>query len=127
MMPMIKIGKDIKNIKIGKKDISKVYKGGNLIWSNFKQWSDYFFYPISFDKDSITFSNTLPEEIIMENVSKIVIEYWNADNYSMGGKKEINLNYIYRLGRSSINFTTSLGSILNATYEIDGRVTIYYK
>lgn len=31
-MPMIKIGKDIKNIKLGDKDISKVYKGDNLIW-----------------------------------------------------------------------------------------------
>lgn len=31
-MPMIKIGKDIKNIKIGAKDISKVYKGDKLLW-----------------------------------------------------------------------------------------------
>lgn len=36
MMPMIKIGKDIKNIKLGDKDISKVYKGYNLIWEKIK-------------------------------------------------------------------------------------------
>lgn len=36
MMPMIKIGKDTKNIKIGDKNISKVYKGYNLIWEKIK-------------------------------------------------------------------------------------------
>ena len=36
MMPMIKIGKDTKNIKIGDRNISKVYKGYNLIWEKIK-------------------------------------------------------------------------------------------
>ena len=36
MMPMIKIGKDTKNIKLGDKDISKVYKGDKLIWEKIK-------------------------------------------------------------------------------------------
>ncbi len=36
MMPMIKIGKDIKDIKLGDRNISKVYKGDNLIWEKIK-------------------------------------------------------------------------------------------
>lgn len=34
MMPMIKIGKDLKDIKIGNKQVLKVYKSDKVIWQN---------------------------------------------------------------------------------------------
>lgn len=70
-MPMIKIGKDTKNIKIGDRNISKVYKGYNLIWekTKFNGFEIVTFGSVNFNggyKDKLPLN--VPLKLIMRNM-----------------------------------------------------------
>lgn len=104
MMPMIKIGKDIKNIKIGDRNISKAYKGYNLIWekSKFNGFEIVTFGSVNFNggyKDKLPLN--VPLKLIIRNNKQTVnakLDYMAERRMYSGAVFMLKTNNVFTIG-----------------------------
>ena len=106
MMPMIKIGKDIKNIKLGDKDVSKVYKGDNLIWEKikFKGFQIRTYGSVNFNgnyKDKLPLN--VPLKLIIRN-NDIILDF------------KVNYNYVKTLENGDVFMIKTKDVLTIASY-----------
>ena len=104
MMPMIKIGKDIKNIKIGDRNISKVYKGEKLIWekTKFNGFEIVTFGSVNFNggyKDKLPLN--VPLKLIIRNNKQTVnakLDYMAERRMYSGAVFMLKTNNVFTIG-----------------------------
>lgn len=116
MMPMIKIGKDIKDIKIWEKDVFKVCKGEKLIWEKTKFNG---FEITTFG--SVNFNGNYKDKLPLNVPLKLTIRN-DIKNYSL------KINYVIKqkdLGWKSIVFMLKTEKVF--TIATDGMLDIEIK